>query len=206
MKNELLFLSDPRYINDSLNWSVCHWFNKNPPILKPKGTMMMMHTLLRATTPWIPTALLASHQLPVGAKEGKKRACMYMSSHFWIYVKYQILQHLEDKQRLSGFNHFSRVSRQTAFRRCGEGVKWHNSLGCWLKCIHQWQRRLFKTVPVVGLLLSPATPQCCFSPQPTVNPDTTDFCLLFVFAAPTIYGFASSWSRSYDVSSEIPQG
>lgn len=20
----------------------------------------------------------------------------------------------------------------------GEGVKWHNSLGCWLKCIHQW--------------------------------------------------------------------
>lgn len=36
--------------------------------------------LLRATTQWIPTALLASHQLPVGAKEEKKDIHVHVKS------------------------------------------------------------------------------------------------------------------------------
>lgn len=49
---------------------------------------------------------------------------MYASRRFWIHVKYQTLQHLEDKQRLSCLDHFSRVPRQTTFRWCGCYAQW----------------------------------------------------------------------------------
>lgn len=46
--------------------------------------------LLRATTQWIPTALLASHQLPVGAKEEKKghKCTCQVNSEYMSNIKF----------------------------------------------------------------------------------------------------------------------